>query len=1590
MPHDSNSEQPGEAEEEPSSLRRSKRKNKFHLDVAAMLTGNNPDRRLSPSPEPKRGRNSKANADSTFPTLKGVKGRRRLTASAPASSVDSESTLETQHPKPIVAISVETLKRSRSPRVFEPSLKPASKVEPPKSEAFTKLPAKDVTTEVEISLSTTSAKPASDQEKTNASRMPSPKAAENFERHKEQLARKIYGKDASSVLEALANEKEQKHTKGAAKASKSTSDEKKGDGKVLEVKENVSSALSSEPAPVPSDAFEEQASKMEKSTVKSVRTETSSSKVDTTSEKRRPKEPTPNDVNDSAQSVLGKRKRKVPLKHSEFSTIDKDSDAEEDQDEKLFKSAKIEYTNVDGSKSLNDFSCSKCPAQFESRVGLTNHMKLHGAQKQFPCEHCDFCCTNKKTMRQHRRIHGFHKRQSKLPIGTRITNKTMQLHKSPGIEMKHGETVASAMSPPPTLTSTAQQSIKSPSSMKGCFQAEMRPKMHAIDMALNLNLDEHGNPRPVTEATAEALRNHSGSSLLVTPLKPESNDMTAVSDLEESMPILIREEQIDDQKSDETQKGSIKSPANGTKNLQEREASPVNPRKSVKCPQCPFRTRSQARLQPHLIGHNRKSGFLCPLCNFKSESAGFLKRHSDLHGVKNYPWPPEYVGIPQEQLDNLLAKERDRILEQELSSCSASKTQSFAQISDQTITRRKSERKVKPRRLFSASSPLPLLDNKNDVKKAGLVPNACVIVCQTDLCQFQTYFKHQMVRHQLRKHKEIFMSKKLPADWPHTPVLCTMCGVRILGLGNLHLHKIVHHPAPKKSRKLIEEMLAEIQSSRNDVSPSPIEDSIIDDIEAIPGAKSEIKEEVADPENAVTNSEKKDDEKDGKNEDDRKFTCKYCPFTCNQVVRLNRHENKHLVKAEHQCPHCTFSCRSTDILAQHLRVHTPVKSGSTSHQSSPAPSSTNRDDSSAFNSARRSELLCCTECPYKSKHGCDMKAHIKMHQEKRTYACSHCTYSSMRYNALKTHELLHSGVQPQHILKSEEQREARSSTPKSATPVAKERSLKVIRCGTTYRILGKKLEKIGKQRETFYRCRYCMLELKLCSEFFAHARRHFLDTPAKNRCNVCGFKTDVESKMEEHVQLHNAVMNQGMMMGMEGNVDHLKNMPFRCTECPFHCDTYGKLWHHYQKHKKVSRFACTKCSFSAGSIQCLGEHMILHEAVQFSPTVKEEKDEENDEEERITSTEPSTSPEPTNETEEPISPPTSSSKEIKPLSLIRKSTTISGVNIEKATELAISIPPLYSEMFDKITWDTTKSEQDFTMDNNSSSFKTFGCKDCPFVCSDPIMDKLHSVMHIKARRPFQCNMCSFNCFAPESLHLHLGLHAPPLSPTSASHMRRRLANRRKALFQPTAEILPQNASNVLQCSQCNYRTVHQDRFFEHRMEHVQLLQQRLITTIKRSGNDELNKLKLKRIPKKADKMHSCSYCCFRCDTVVTYSRHMEFHGHQGTFKCSLCDYASDTHNITLFHEQNHHLDRSLTSTVNSNNMIKRAGFQKEGFTEAKQIPGELKCIRCNFICYELRELDSHFQNHPDATEKDKEISKMLKVGLVPRSAVGVV
>uniref|UniRef100_A0A915D140 C2H2-type domain-containing protein n=1 Tax=Ditylenchus dipsaci TaxID=166011 RepID=A0A915D140_9BILA len=253
----------------------------------------------------------------------------------------------------------------------------------------------------------------------------------------------------------------------------------------------------------------------------------------------------------------------------------------------------------------------------------------------------------------------------------------------------------------------------------------------------------------------------------------------------------------------------------------------------------------------------------------------------------------------------------------------------------------------------------------------------------------------------------------------------------------------------------------------------------------------------------------------------KQFVCSFCPFACSQLIRLKRHENKHLVKADHQCPNCSFSCRSTEILAQHLRLHNTAKASTETTVGSKAETVAESREDEGSTSGRRNELLKCVDCPYKSKHGCDMKAHIKMHQEKRTYACSQCTYSSMRFNALKSHELLHVDMQ---YIKTEHQNRDNSSTPKLQS-MARQRKLKLIRCARSKRILGSKFERGGNE-DTFYRCRYCLLEMRFCSDLWAHSRHHFMEPEAKHNCNICGFKTNLESRMEEHYLGHKAINHQ--------------------------------------------------------------------------------------------------------------------------------------------------------------------------------------------------------------------------------------------------------------------------------------------------------------------------------------------------------------------------------------------------------------------------------------------------------------------------------
>uniref|UniRef100_A0A7E4W4I6 C2H2-type domain-containing protein n=1 Tax=Panagrellus redivivus TaxID=6233 RepID=A0A7E4W4I6_PANRE len=117
--------------------------------------------------------------------------------------------------------------------------------------------------------------------------------------------------------------------------------------------------------------------------------------------------------NDSGEVRCSTRKRKVPVLEEFSYSLDS---CEDDDEEELVGMIPTSSTPAGGSKTpssqskyksaIGEYPCSRCPAFFETRVGLTNHLKLHGASKTFDCVECDFSCTNRKTMRQHKRVHG--------------------------------------------------------------------------------------------------------------------------------------------------------------------------------------------------------------------------------------------------------------------------------------------------------------------------------------------------------------------------------------------------------------------------------------------------------------------------------------------------------------------------------------------------------------------------------------------------------------------------------------------------------------------------------------------------------------------------------------------------------------------------------------------------------------------------------------------------------------------------------------------------------------------------------------------------------------------------------------------------------------------------------------------------------------------------------------------------------------------------------------------------------------------------------------------------------------------------------
>ncbi|CAD5206588.1 unnamed protein product [Bursaphelenchus okinawaensis] len=201
--------------------------------------------------------------------------------------------------------------------------------------------------------------------------------------------------------------------------------------------------------------------------------------------------------------------------------------------------------------------------------------------------------------------------------------------------------------------------------------------------------------------------------------------------------------------------------------------------------------------------------------------------------------------------------------------------------------------------------------------------------------------------------------------------------------------------------------------------------------------------------------------------------------------------------------------------------------------------------------------------------------------------------------------------------------------------------------------------------------------------------------------------------------------------------------------------------------------------------------------------------------------------------------------------------------------------------------------------------KEFYCCECPYKSIDDTLYRIHRSMHI-GDRPQKCSGCSFSCFSPESLYAHLDLH---VSNSSLNPSRKSRVIKKKEL-----ETIPSDREDVIKCSQCSFKTLCMERFHQHRLDHVQTQQQRLVSIMKRTHTN-INEEPTSSLVGPNPKILHCKLCEFWTEGPDNLEHHVEYHNSGQLYTCRLCDYASDERTVKNFHEKHHHTSRSLSDHI---------------------------------------------------------------------------
>ncbi|XP_066542172.1 zinc finger protein 142 [Hoplias malabaricus] len=595
----------------------------------------------------------------------------------------------------------------------------------------------------------------------------------------------------------------------------------------------------------------------------------------------------------------------------------------------------------------------------------------------------------------------------------------------------------------------------------------------------------------------------------------------------------------------------------------------------------------------------------------------------------------------------------------------------------------------------------------------------------------------------------------------------------------------------------------------------------------------------------------------GYQENNDKFTCKICFFSCSRKATIDRHcascfrstdksqlivnepEKDHSeldrkrevlvgtadgmvvrnleeklvnTRTRYSCPNCPFVCQQKRALKSH-EIRGCLKPGESQCQQCSFVARSKKSLShhvlvhsknDYIKQGKRAQI-CCKLCTFTCKQERCMTQHMALkHEGARPFRCRFCDFSTARRHRLDAHESMHTGV-GRHCCELCDQTFGTSSKLRLHRQRIHDRQATHFCSLCDYKAYNP--TDISRHTvschtgELKYHCNQC--EARFSSEIALkqHCKRTH-EAAISQHCNKCGFICNSKAILKTHVQHEHSQKEDANSQEKQRKV----SLTQKCPDCPFTTGKRLQLIHHIlDEHEggcqEEKNLKCDICGFSCVHQLVFDQHIRSH----------------------------------------------------------------GGTRLYKCTECEFS-----TQNRQKITWHM----------RIHTGEKPYHCEKCSYACADPSRLKYHMRIH-QDERKYLCPECGYKCKWVNQLKYHMTKHT---------------------------------GTKSYACEECEYRTNRSDALRVHcetRHRDVRAF------ICEKCGKGFKTRFLLKTHQKKHsdDRPYVCSICqkCFRWPAGLRH--HYLSHTNQLPFRCLHCPYQAKQKFQVVKHLRRHHPDQPMQGGV---------------------------------------------------------------------------